>query len=99
MLTHAVPLAEQRAHHGDAILKLTGVGNDPTDQRLLETHQRVGRTVESVDLPRSLIVGGHASSKTALGLTGDLTHDLVRPPDLGLADPGVVGGRHAAPRR
>ena len=99
MLTHAVPLAEQRAHHGDAILKLTGVGNDPTDQRLLETHQRFGRTVESVDLLRSLVIGGHASSKTALGLTGDLTYDLARPLDPGPGDPGVAGGRHAAPRR
>lgn len=99
VLTHAVPLAEQLAQHGDAILKVAGVANDPTDQHLLETHQRVGRTVESVDLLRSLIVGGHASSKTALGLTGDLTYDLARPPSPGPSEPSVVGGRQAAPRR
>ena len=99
VLTHAVPLVEQLAQHGDAILKLMGVANDPMDQRLLETHQRFGRTVESVDLLRSLVIGGHASSKTALGLTGDLTYDLARPLDPGPGDPGVAGGRHAAPRR
>lgn len=100
VLTHAVPLAEQLAHHGDAILKFTGVSNDPTDQRRLETHQRVGRTVENVDLLRSLVVGAHATSKTALGLTGDLTYDLARPPDPGPGDTGSVGGRHAtSPRR
>lgn len=99
VLTHAVPLAEQLAHHGDAILKLTGVAEKPTDQHLLETHQRVGRTVESVDLLRSLIVGGHATSKTALGLTGDLTYDLARPPGLGPSEASVVGGRQAGPRR
>ncbi|MDQ4112038.1 MAG: hypothetical protein M3306_13210 [Actinomycetota bacterium] len=99
VLTHAVPLAEQLAHHGDAILKLTDVSNAPTDQRLLEEHQRLGRAVENVDLLRSLVVGAHATSKTALGLTGDLTYGLARPPDLGRNDPGLMGGRHAAPRR
>lgn len=99
VLTHAVPLAEQLAHHGDAILKLTGVANVLTDHGLLETHQRVGRTVENVDLLRSLVVVAHATSKTALGLTGDLTYDLDRPSALGPGDRGAVGGRHAAPRR
>lgn len=95
VLTHTVPLAEQVAKHGDAILELTGVFNAPTAERILDTHQRVGRTAEDVDLLRSLITGGHASSKTALGLT----RELSSPPDLGHGERGVAGGRHAAPRR
>jgi hypothetical protein len=84
VLAHSVSLAEQLTNHADAILKLTGVSNEPTVQRLLDTHQRAGRTVENIDLLRALIVGGDASSKTALVLTGDLTYELVRP---------AVGGR------
>lgn len=99
VLTHAVPLAEQLTNHADANLKLTGVSNDPADQRLLDSHQRAGRTVENLGLLRSLILGGHASSKSALGSVGDLTYELARPPARSYGDRGAVGGNQMAPRR